>query len=149
MQPADAKAVVSLLTAQMREHRIEQEEENMSRVVRGVLADERNGFFLVARVGAVIVGVAYVATMLSAEHGGRLGWLEELYVTPAHREQGIGSSLLGAALERAGELDLVAIELEVDVEHQRAEALYARFGFCSLPRSRWVRKLTPRASARP
>ena len=141
LQPSDKDAVVDLLGAQMREHRIEQGTENMSRVVQSVLADERHGFFLVARVGEEVVGVAYVATMQSVEHGGRLGWLEELYVSPAHREQGIGSLLMTAILERAGQLGLVAIELEVDVEHQRAESLYARFGFRRLPRARWVKKL--------
>lgn len=87
-----------------------------------------------------IVAVAYVVTILSVEHGGRTGWLEELYVTPNQRQRGIGSALLKGVIKLVRELGLVALDLEVDADHQRAESLYARFGFRRLPRSRWVRE---------
>jgi GNAT superfamily N-acetyltransferase len=96
---------------------------------------------LIARGRGNIVGVAYVAIILSAEHCGKAGWLEELYVMPEYRSQGVGSALLTAVLERARELGIVAIDLEVDVAHRRAESLYRRFGFRPLDRSRWVRTL--------
>ena len=144
LEPADQDTVVGLLVAQTREHRIQVESESLSQVVARVLSDERYGFLLVARVDRDIVGVAYVATILSVEHGGPVGWVEELYVSPAYRGQGVGRTLLNGALEQAQELGLVALDLEVDVEHERAASLYARFGFRKLMRSRWVRALTPK-----
>jgi GNAT superfamily N-acetyltransferase len=144
LQVTDRDTVVGLLVAQMREHRFPSKSDRLSQVVARVLSDEQHGFFLVARVDSDVIGVAYVATILSVEHGGPVGWLEELYISPEHREQGAGSALLSGVMERARELGLVAIDLEVDVEHQRAESLYARFGFRNLPRSRWVRKLAPK-----
>jgi GNAT superfamily N-acetyltransferase len=125
----------------MAEHRVRSETEKLSQVFYRILADEQSGFVLVARLRSDIVAVAYVATILSVEHGGRAGWLEELYVTPMHRERGIGGALLNSVIELACELNLVALDLEVDADHQRAESLYARFGFRRLPRSRWVREL--------
>jgi GNAT superfamily N-acetyltransferase len=143
LQAADQDAVVLLLVAQMREHQFPSKSEGVAQVVARVLSDERYGFFLVAWMDSHAIGVAYVATILSVEHGGPVGWLEELYFSPEHREQGIGSALLNAVLERAREVGLIAIDLEVDVAHQRAESLYTRFGFRSLPRSRWAKKITP------
>jgi ribosomal protein S18 acetylase RimI-like enzyme len=49
--------------------------------------------------------------------------------------------LLTGVVERARDLGIVAIDLEVDAAHRRAESLYRRFGFRSLDRSRWVLKL--------
>jgi GNAT superfamily N-acetyltransferase len=143
VQTADTDAVADLLVAQMKEHRIEQGRDALSQVVSSVLSDERYGFFLAARLGGEVVGVAYVTKLFSVEHGGPVGWLEELYVSPEHRQQGIGTALLSGVLEHTRKLGLVALDLEVDIQHQRAEALYIRFGFQRLPRSRWVRKLAP------
>lgn len=142
VQAADQDAVVALLVAQMREHRFPSKSERLSQIVSRVLSDERYGFFLVARMDDGVIGVAYVATILSVEHGGPVGWLEELYVTPEHREQGVGSALLGGLMEQAREMGLAAIDLEVDAGHRRAESLYTRFGFSNLPRSRWVKEIT-------
>ena len=75
------------------------------------------------------------------EHCGLVAWLEELYVAPSHRSRGVGSALLAAVLERAREAEIVAVDLEVDGAHRRAEALYRRSGFRRLNRSRWVKEL--------
>jgi hypothetical protein len=46
------------------------------------------------------------------------------------------------ALERARGTDVVAVDLEIDAGHSRAESLYRRFDFRPLERSRWVKELT-------
>jgi GNAT superfamily N-acetyltransferase len=136
---ADREAVAELLVNQMREHRVPASAEQLRDVVTGVLADSRYGFILVAKDAERVVGVAYAAIILSVEHGGRVAWLEELYVTPLSRGQGIGTALLTAVLAHARQSGLIAIDLEVDVEHQRAESLYRRLGFHGLPRARWAK----------
>jgi GNAT superfamily N-acetyltransferase len=73
------------------------------------------------------VGVAYASCLLSLEHGGFSGWLEELYVLPEWRGRGIGSCLIAEVITRAKELGWRAIDLEVDVGHQRAISLYTRY----------------------
>ena len=138
-QPADRDAVVSLLAAQVSEHRMRTEKEKLSRLVDQILADQHCGFLLIAKVYREIVAVAYVATIFSVEHSARVGWLEELYVMPERRDAGVGSALLKSVIQTAKKTGLAALDLEVDVEHQRAESLYPRFGFRRLPRSRWVK----------
>jgi GNAT superfamily N-acetyltransferase len=92
-----------------------------------------------ARAEGRIVGVAYVATILSVEHVGPAAWLEELYVTPAWRQRGVGSALVAAVLERARARGMMAVDLEIDADHRRAASLYERCGFHRLERSRWTR----------
>jgi ribosomal protein S18 acetylase RimI-like enzyme len=88
-----------------------------------------------------VVGVAYLSFVWALEHGGRAAWLEELYVVPWLRDQGIGTQLLHAVLEHAALQGCVAVDLEVDAGHTRAARLYAREGFLPLGRARWVKKL--------
>ncbi|WP_041285935.1 GNAT family N-acetyltransferase [Desulfomonile tiedjei] len=134
---------MSLLCAQIREHRIQHDAQSISKVVARILSDERFGFFLLARIDGQVIGIAYLATILSIEHAGPVGWLEEIYVSPEHRNKGVGRELLSKLLEHARELGIAAIDLEVDSEHQAAESLYAGFGFRRLSRSRWVKTLRP------
>ena len=135
----DVELVVTLLHAQLLEHEIATPHEALRDVVRMVAADQRHGFMLLARANGTAVGVAYAAAHLSAEHGGVIGWLEELYVVPEYRGQGVGSTLLGDVLEHAERLGWRGVELEVVAGHERAAALYVRHGFNAAPRSRYTR----------
>lgn len=87
------------------------------------------------------VGVAYATSILSLEHGGWSGWLEEMYVVTSWRGQQVGTQLLAAVIAAATERGWKALDLEVDSGHQRVISLYARHGFNSVHRSRFVRRL--------
>jgi GNAT superfamily N-acetyltransferase len=139
---ADCGECAGLLVDQLREHGIEASPETLARVLEVAITDMRRGFLMLARDGGRVVGVAYVATILSAEHCGPVAWLEELYVAPDCRERGIGTALVKAVLEQAGKAGMVAIDLEIDAGHKRVISLYQRLGFRRLKRSRWVRELT-------
>jgi len=140
------EAVTALLVAQLREHQVEMPAGRIADAVRGVLRHPERGRILVAAEAGRIVGVAALSFVWPIEHAGRSAWLEELYVEPALRGRGIGTRLLRLALRVAAESGAVAVDLEVDAEHQRAAGLYAREGFRSLPRARWVRALEPRTA---
>jgi GNAT superfamily N-acetyltransferase len=138
----DVSRVVALLAVQMAEHAVDIARERIEHAVRGMLADGRRGVILVAREGeADVVGLAWVSFTWSLEHGGLTSWLEELYVVPERRERGLGRELLLAAQEAARAAGCAATDLEVDVDHRRAENLYEREGYRRLPRGRWVRRL--------
>jgi len=137
----DCRESAALLMQQLIEHRAEPVEESLVTVLKQVISDPARGFVLLAREDRMIIGVTYLATILSAEHCGKVGWLEELYVLPEYRSKGVGSALLTEVIERARGLGIVAIDLEVDAAHRRAEELYRHFGFRPLDRSRWVRVL--------
>lgn len=134
---ADRNAVWDLLRAQFEEHGIELPDRLVSAGLDGHFTDSTRGAVLVAKTENATVGFAILATTWTVEHGGRVIWLEELYVIPSMRNSGVGSRLLEHALETAREMGCLAVDLEVDVEHARAENLYARAGFHRLPRTRW------------
>jgi GNAT superfamily N-acetyltransferase len=140
--PGDREIVTTLLIAQLREHSIDTPGDAVANAVDGLLADHGRGFILVARHGATTMGVACVSFVWTLEHGGKSAWLDELYVVPEERNRGIGKALLAAVLEEVEAAACIAIDLEVDSEHARAEHLYARAGFTPLSRGRWVRHLT-------
>ena len=57
-------------------------------------------------------------------------WLCGVYVTPAHRQTGVGRRVVAAALEFAfGKLDVRQVNLGVNTLNEPAIALYRSFGF--------------------
>jgi GNAT superfamily N-acetyltransferase len=137
----DIESVTSLLRKQLEEHRIDTSDDAVQLAINGMLADRDRGFILVALNDKRPVGVAYVSFTWTLEHGGKSAWLEELYVLPDERDRGLGKAMLRAVLEKAREAGCAAVDLEVEIQHARAERLYAREGFRPHTRSRWVRAL--------
>ena len=138
---ADKPYVVGLLASQLHEHQIDVAHATLAREVDGILEVAERGTLLLAIMAGKPVGVAYLAYTWTLEHGGKVGWLEELYVEPEHRERGIGSALLTAVCDRARAEGCGAVDLEVDANHERAAHLYERRGFRRLARTRFVLRL--------
>ena len=57
-------------------------------------------------------------------------WIEDLYLQPAYREQGLGSEALEAIRELHPE---ALLRLEVERENGRAVHVYRKSGFGELP----------------
>lgn len=139
--PEHAADITRLLAMQLADHDIVISNARLASAIDGVINVPKRGFFLVALRDGACIGVAYVSFIWALEHGGLAGWLEELYVAPDHREGGVGTQLLEAAIASATAAGCAALDLEIDSAHERVRSLYARHGFTSLPRSRLVRKL--------
>jgi GNAT superfamily N-acetyltransferase len=137
----DLAIVLDLLQKQFAEHQIEVDEETLTFAIREELRNEKLGIFLIARQDARPVGFAAIVFTWTLEHGGNVAWLEELYVLPELRNDGIGSQLVDAVIAETSKLGCRAIDLEVEEEHERAENLYHRKGFHLLNRRRWAKKL--------
>ncbi|GAB6880633.1 hypothetical protein JCM17823_29070 [Halorubrum gandharaense] len=70
----------------------------------------------------------------SLEHGGyerdrRRGVVENLYVVPEHRGEGVGSALLDAAERALAESGAETVALEALVDNERARAFYRDHGY--------------------
>lgn len=133
--------VLRLLSGQFTELEIPVPAERLAQAVDGVLADGARGVLLLAFSAGQSVGVAYLSYQWTLEHGGKIAWLEELYVEPHLRSLGLGQKLLVAAIDHARSVGCLAVELEVDNGHPRAGNLYRREGFLPLDRSRLYRLL--------
>ncbi|HUK82419.1 MAG TPA: GNAT family N-acetyltransferase [Verrucomicrobiae bacterium] len=142
LEAREIEEVVGLFGAQLQEHAIATSTADLRAVANRVMADLRYGFMLVARApDGSLQGVAYASTILTLEHGGVSGWLEELYVLPEWRGKGIGSRLLDAVIAHAEKLGWRAVDLEVDANHQRVISLYTRHQFQPRSRTRFYRML--------
>lgn len=139
VEAGDIETAVTLLVSQLAEHEIVTPPDALHAVVCEVVSDSRRGFMLLAMAGDRAVGIAYAAAHLSAEHGGMIGWLEELYVSPDVRGRGIGAALLREVATRAKALAWRGLELEIVHGHERVVSLYHRHGFQPLLRTRFSR----------
>lgn len=140
LAPTDRDVAVTLLAAQFAEHAIGLDEARLDAAMAGLVGSPGRGAVLLARADAQPAGLATLAYTWSLEHGGLVAWLDELYVVPAWRGAGLGRALIERAVTQARTQGCLAIELEVDHEHARAERLYERSGFVRLPRTRWVQR---------
>ena len=82
-------------------------------------------------------GYALLAKMFSQEAGGLAVWLEELYLRPAFRGQGIGDAFLDW-LQEQWQGQAARWRLEVVGTHGRVKDLYARHGFEAMPYDQMV-----------
>ena len=82
---------------------------------------------LAARAEDQILGVVLLAYRLSVSAGGLFASVEDLYVRPVARRQGIGRALLKAVDELCAERGISYVE--VQVEEEVAEQFYAALGY--------------------
>lgn len=145
---SDEGSVVELLAAQFAEHDIDLDTVALARGVRGLLSERHRGIAALARRDGAAVGLACLPFTWTLEHGGPSAWLDELYVRPDHRGQGIGASLLRYVCHVAEQRGCLAIDLEVEATHERAARLYERHGFERHNRQRFFKRLAgPRGPA--
>ena len=94
-------------------------------------AEPSRGRAVILNVDNTVAGYAFLVSFWSNELGGEIVVIDELYVRPAHRNQGHAGALL-KLLTSENTLwpgPAVALELEVTPQNHRASALYANLGF--------------------
>ena len=74
------------------------------------------------------VGYALLAKTYSQEAGGKVLWIEEIYVSPDFRGRGIGKAFFEFLLKNRPS-DVKRLRLEVERENNGAVKLYKSFGF--------------------
>jgi ribosomal protein S18 acetylase RimI-like enzyme len=98
-------------------------------VLRKLLASPDLGRAWVFFDGETPVGYIVLTFGYSFEYHGRDSFIDELYIEPQYRRQGIGRRAMQFVEERAVELGVNAIHLEVDRGNDAAEELYRRAGY--------------------
>ena len=116
------------------------------RLLRGALAelwsDPLHGAVWLARAGREPVGYAILCCGFSLEYAGRDAFVDELFVRPGWRGQGIGGSLLDAMEADCRSRGISALHLEVDHDNPDGRRLYLRRGFADHPRHLMTKWLT-------
>lgn len=87
------------------------------------------------------VGYVFLAFYFSIEYNGQTAFIDELFVLPGDRGQGIGSRVIDLVEQKCLELNLKAIHLESERTNERATALYLKLGFVDYGRRLMTKKL--------
>jgi GNAT superfamily N-acetyltransferase len=93
----------------------------------GALLAEDRTFALIS--GAPPVAVALVTLRPNVWYAGQVALLDELYVVPERRGQGIGSALVTLLLSTARAMSVDLVEINVDEGDVDARRFYERHGF--------------------
>ena len=99
------------------------------KVLRDFFADSKLGQTWIFLEGETFAGYIVLTLGYSFEYHGREAFIDELYVEPPFRRRGIGRKAMQFVEERAREMGVRAIHLEVDPGNDSASELYRRAGY--------------------
>lgn len=85
--------------------------------------------WLAAYVGDGRKPLEYCGTIQGIRASSRLGGIQNVGITPAHRRRGVGSALIVAALRGFQQVGLSRAYLEVTCQNEQAVRLYRQLGF--------------------
>ena len=100
-----------------------------SRGLSKIIANPELGVILLAQRQNSIVGMVNLLFTVSTALGERVALLEDMVVSAAERNNGLGAQLLEAAIVFAKQQDCQRITLLTDQANQPAQKFYARQGF--------------------
>lgn len=101
-------------------------------------SDEYADCYFVIKDGAV-AGYMLLAYTFSQEAGGKTAWIEEIYILPEFRSQGLGSEFF-EFIKSEIEPACARLRLEVEEDNIRAKKLYASLGFKPLEYEQMIRE---------
>jgi diamine N-acetyltransferase len=110
--------------------------------LRRLLREPSAGLVWIAERHGEPVGYLALTFGYSLEYRGPDAFIDELYVAPARRGQGLGRAALELAEAACRARGVGALHLEVERTNVRAEALYRRAGFRDGDRRLMTRRLT-------
>ena len=132
----DVDRIVELFLADMAELGQTEDEDAMRKVASAAI-DDAGAHVFVARQEGNTVGVLLANDFWSIKFPGRALWIEELYVAPEARRQGLGKTLVEYLLDWALKAGAVGVELEAYRMNTAASILYRSLGFSRLARERY------------
>ena len=88
-----------------------------------------NYALLVADTDGKIIGFIDHWVINDFVHGGKLGYIQNLYVSPEYRRKGVGSSLLKEIIKRAKANGVSEIHVSTEFDNKGATEFYGKQGF--------------------
>jgi len=110
-------------------------------LLEGFLQRPEMGQLWLAEVDGAVVGYALVPFYFALEFDGPVALLDEFFVSPEARGQGVGSKLLKGVMTGLQSEGIRRVRLEVDERHPEAAELYERLGFSRDGRETWSRAI--------
>ncbi|MGB6909416.1 MAG: GNAT family N-acetyltransferase [Methyloceanibacter sp.] len=93
-----------------------------------LLGDDAKGAVWIAFQDGEPAGYVVLTLRHSMEYGGPDAFIDDLYVRPAHRRQGLGREALSALFAECARRGVLAVHVEAGRSNAAAQALYRSFG---------------------
>lgn len=127
-RPEEAEELLPLMRAYCDFYEAEPSDQGLLGMARALITDPDQGAMFIARDRGEAVGFATLDWKWSSLKAARIGYLEDLYVTPETRGRGIADALIEACAERCRERGAPAMDWLTAPDNHRAQAVYDRTG---------------------
>lgn len=101
--------------------------ENINKTIQHLISHPDHGSFRCLYLNDVLIGYTILINYWSNEYGGVIVFIDELYIKPAFRNQGLGSQFLKLLELKFPHIN--AFALEVSPSNKHALNLYLKNGF--------------------
>ena len=130
--PGDVAALVGLMREFYAEAGHPLDEGSAGQAFRDLIADPPRGAVWLIEEDDRAIGHVVLSVRFAMEFGGLIGYIDDLFVRPAHRRKGAAAAALEALLEECRTRGCRAIEVEVAPDNVPAQAVYRRYGLLPL-----------------
>lgn len=132
-RPSDVPILVDLMTEFYSESGYALNRDTAASAFATLIADERLGSAWLLESTGAVVGHAVVTLRFAMEYGGLVGCLDDLFVRPTYRNQGISRRALEEIREFCRPAGIRAMMVEVSPDNGPAQAVYRGAGFKDAP----------------
>jgi len=140
--PPAAPAILEMMERFYAEEKYPFDRAKARAAIEPFLAEPGLGRAWLFRDGGAAVGYFVLTLGFSLEYGGRDAFVDELFVSPSHRGEGLGRRALEVIHEACLELGVRALHLEVEKDNVPAAELYRKNGFEDHDRRLMTRRFT-------
>lgn len=130
-RPTDLELLVDLMR-QLREDDPAEgafNESNARNATPALISDPSLGRLWLIECDGAVAGYVALTLVWSLEFGGRIAFVDELFVARSHRGRGIGRATLEFVEDKAKALQATALMLECTVANDPARRLYSGCGY--------------------
>lgn len=143
----DRKAVVEMVGALAAQHGVETDEKRLGTSFEFALAHPMRLRYAVAQQDSELVGAIALGEAYSTWQAAPFGTIEDFYVRPDQRSQGVGTELLKLIMDEARKRGYCRVELQVQEDNDPAWKFYESRGLHFTGNLVYARSLTDDAEA--
>ena len=101
--------------------------------VNAVFEDVSRGQYIVAKHEDIVVASLLITYEWSDWRNSNMWYIQSVYVSPAHRRQGVFSRMYSGVIEGAKQEQVRFVRLYVETENEKAQQTYEKHGMQRLP----------------
>jgi len=132
LRPAMEPDVMAILNMRKEFYSIDQypfEEDKQAQMTADFILHPSAGILYIILKESKTIGYVCLTFGFSFEYGGKIAFVDELFLKSDQRGKGIGSQVMDFIITKAKELKLATLHLEAEMHNEKANRLYSKKGF--------------------